>query len=149
MGKMGKKHNKILSLVLALVLLLAVFFFLSADIASKKNDDKVGIIEKSDEIKFSVLLKIDNGSEEKKEYELNDISEQVTVFDILKNSVDIKYNNDYSFGVFIENIDGIENGVDGKYWQYYMNDVLGDVAADKKVLEEGDVVEWRFEEVPF
>ena len=146
---MGKKHNKILSLVLALVLLLAVFFFLSADIASKKNDDKVGIIEKSDEIKFSVLLKIDNGSEEKKEYELNDISEQVTVFDILKNSVDIKYNNDYSFGVFIENIDGIENGVDGKYWQYYMNDVLGDVAADKKVLEEGDVVEWRFEEVPF
>ena len=36
-----------------------------------------------------------------------------------------------------------------KYWQYYINNTLGDVAADKKVLEEGDKLEWRFEEVPF
>ncbi|MCK4891590.1 MAG: DUF4430 domain-containing protein, partial [Candidatus Pacebacteria bacterium] len=145
---MGKKYNKILVTVLTIGLLFAAMFFLSVDIASKKNDDKVDITKRSDEIKFSVLLKIDDGSKEKKEYELSDISKQTTVFDVLKNNADIKYNNNYSYGVFIESINGIKNGDDGKYWQYYINDVLGDVAADKKVLKEGNNIEWRFEEVP-
>ena len=146
---MGKKYNKILVTVLTIGLLFAAMFFLSVDIASKKNDDKVDITKRSDEIKFSVLLKIDDGSKEKKEYELSDISKQTTVFDVLKNNANIKYNNNYSYGVFIESINGIKNGDDGKYWQYYINDVLGDVAADKKVLKEGNNIEWRFEEVPF
>ena len=149
MGKIGKKHNKVLLFVLALGLLIIATFFLSADIASKNSENKGDIIERSDEIKFSILLKIDDGSKEKKEYELSDISKQATVFDVLKNNADIKYNNNYSYGVFVESINGIKNGDDGKYWQYYINDVLGDTAADKKVLEEGDKAEWRFEEVPF
>ncbi|MCK4524995.1 MAG: DUF4430 domain-containing protein [Candidatus Andersenbacteria bacterium] len=149
MEKEKKKYNKILVTVLTIGLLFAAMFFLSVDIASKKNDDKVDITKRSDEIKFSVLLKIDDGSKEKKEYELSDISKQTTVFDVLKNNADIKYNNNYSYGVFIESINGIKNGDDGKYWQYYINDVLGDVAADKKVLKEGNNIEWRFEEVPF
>ena len=146
----GKKKFSLISVaVLVFGLLIATFFIISANTASKNYDDKINIIKESDEIKFSVLLKIDDGSKEKKEYKLSDISKQTTVFDVLKNNADIKYNNNYSFGVFIESINGIKNGDDGKYWQYYINDVLGDVAADKKVLKEGDAVEWRFEKVPF
>lgn len=79
--------------------------------------------------------------------------EDKTVFDVLKimsleSKFDLKYNNNYSFGVFIESIAGIKNGDDGKYWQYYVNDKLGEVAADKKEVKSGDKVEWRFEKVP-
>ncbi len=61
----------------------------------------------------------------------------------------VEYNNNYDFGVFVESIKGVKNGDEGKYWQYYINGVLGDVAADKKILKKDDRVEWRFEMVPF
>lgn len=48
-------------------------------------------------------------------------------------------------GVFVESIDGVKNGTDGKYWQYWVNDKLGEVAADKKEIKVGDKIEWRFE----
>ena len=145
-----KKRNSLVSVVMLVFgLLIAIFFIISANTASKDYENEIDIIEKSDEIKISILLKINSGSEEKKEYELNDISKQTTVFDVLENNIDIEYNNNYSYGVFIESIDGIKNGDDGKYWQYYVNDVLGDLAADKKILKDGDTVEWKFEEVQF
>ncbi|MFZ2969660.1 MAG: DUF4430 domain-containing protein [Minisyncoccia bacterium] len=65
------------------------------------------------------------------------------------NNFEVEYNNNYDYGVFVESIDGIRNGDEGKYWQYYVNGSLGDVAADKKILQEGDRVEWRFEEAPY
>ncbi|UCE74657.1 MAG: DUF4430 domain-containing protein [Methanomassiliicoccales archaeon] len=48
--------------------------------------------------------------------------------------------------VFINAINGTQNGEDGKWWQYYVNDEYGDVGCDKKELTNGDYVEWRFEE---
>jgi len=48
-------------------------------------------------------------------------------------------------GVFIESINGVKNGTDGRYWQYWVNDKLGEVAADKKEIKGGDKIEWRFE----
>lgn len=50
----------------------------------------------------------------------------------------------YDFGVFIEKIGDKANTKD-KAWIYYVNGVSGDVAADKKVIKPGDVVEWRYE----
>jgi len=78
-----------------------------------------------------------------------------TVFDALKQlsnngkALELKYNNNYKYGVFVESIGGVKNGDGGKYWQYYVNGKLGDVAADKKEVKTGDKVEWRFEKVNF
>jgi hypothetical protein len=77
-----------------------------------------------------------------------------TVFDALveygkTNNIEIKSSIDSRYGVFVESIGGIKNGDEGKYWQYYINNTLGDVAADKKTINKNDVVEWRFENVPF
>lgn len=49
----------------------------------------------------------------------------------------------YSFGVFIESIDGLPNTKENA-WIYYVNGVSGDSAAEKKTLKSGDVVEWRY-----
>jgi len=77
-----------------------------------------------------------------------------TVFDALldygkRNNKEILYNNNYKFGVLITSIGGIKSGDNGKYWQYYVNNKLGEVAANKRNITKNDIVEWRFEEVPF
>ncbi len=77
----------------------------------------------------------------------------LNVFTVLKelaekNKFDISYNYDFpKLGVLIDSIGGIK-GDSEKYWQYYINGALGQVAADKQELKAGDKVEWRFEKVP-
>lgn len=70
-----------------------------------------------------------------------------TVFDALMNvshahSISV-VKKDYSFGVFVQQIGDLVNTKD-KTWIYYVNGVSGNVAADKKTLKNGDVVEWRY-----
>jgi len=59
-------------------------------------------------------------------------------------------------GVFIDSIAGVENGIyigigdeDLRWWQYYVNDELGPVAADRLMVNDSDVIEWRFEVPPW
>ncbi|MBU3965110.1 DUF4430 domain-containing protein [Patescibacteria group bacterium] len=107
-------------------------------------------------IKTASQIKPRTGGDNLKiEYAINNISEAQTVFGALKtfaeeNNFDLEYNYKYAeFGVFIESIAEVKNGADNKYWQYYVNDKLGEVAADKKEVKVGDKVEWRFEKVDF
>lgn len=46
---------------------------------------------------------------------------------------------------FIVEINNIENGEEGKYWQYYINGEFADVGCSKYYLNDNDIVEWRFE----
>jgi hypothetical protein len=48
--------------------------------------------------------------------------------------------------IFINAINGSENGEAGMWWQYYVNDEYGEIGCDKKEIFDGDLVEWRFEE---
>jgi len=66
-------------------------------------------------------------------------------------SIDTKY---YSgMGIFINEIAGVQHGTDipgiddedQRWWQYYVNDELGPVAADRQKVNDGDTIEWRFE----
>jgi len=147
--KSSWKYNSVL-FVLFLMFLVLIIFALKTEIISKireirsVNENLVQDLNTD----ISISLRIIAGNKEKV-YELNGISNKLTVFDVTKENTDLEYNNNYDFGVFIESINGIKNGDEGKYWQYYINDKLGDSAADKKNLEDGDEVEWRFEEVPF
>ena len=52
-------------------------------------------------------------------------------------------------GVLVENIDGVKNGTENKYWQYWVNGELPMVAADKKEVENGNKIEWKFAPVSF
>ena len=48
-------------------------------------------------------------------------------------------------GTLVEKIGDDENGTGGKYWMYYVNGAFALVGADAYVVQEGDVVEWKFE----
>jgi len=48
-------------------------------------------------------------------------------------------------GVFVISINGTANGEGGGYWQYWVNGLYGDRAADKREVFSGDVVLWKLD----
>ena len=48
--------------------------------------------------------------------------------------------------IFVNSINGTQNGENSMWWQYYVNGIYGEIASDKKEIFDGDFVEWRFEE---
>jgi hypothetical protein len=78
-------------------------------------------------------------------------TENVTVADFL---LECAYKNNFTVekdfwsgydSFFIVAINNIHNGEDGKYWQYYINGNFSDVGCSNYLLDNNDVVEWRFE----
>ncbi len=65
-----------------------------------------------------------------------------TVFHLLKSNRHVEYRSSV-MGVFITAIDSIENG-GGAYWIYSVNDSMPQVACDKYITKNGDVVKWLF-----
>ena len=64
-------------------------------------------------------------------------------------SINLQFKNYGTVGVLVEQIGSRKNGVDGKYWQYFVNDAQPMVSADKYVLQNNDRVEWKFAKSEF
>lgn len=45
--------------------------------------------------------------------------------------------------------EGTDEGTDGRYWLYYVNGKFADVGCSKYVLNDNDLVEWKFEPDPW
>ena len=63
-------------------------------------------------------------------------------------TVEISYWPQYD-SYLVESINGYRNGDGNRYWEYTVNGELPMVGADKYVLHDGDVVEWKFGEMTF
>jgi hypothetical protein len=59
-----------------------------------------------------------------------------------KNNLEI-HKKHYDFGDFVDGIGTFISTAD-KAWIYHVNGISGDVAADKKILKDNDVVLWRY-----
>ena len=79
--------------------------------------------------------------------------EGMTAFDLLKEKAEeLNLNLEtktYDIGIMIEAIGDKKNGEGQKYWLYYVNGEMPQVAADKYLLKVGDKVEFKFEASPF
>lgn len=123
-----KNVLRIVLIGLGILLVVIAFGVISSRVASKDSNIKI-------------------------EYTISNTN-STTVFEALKsytekNKIELTYNYNFpKLGVLVDGIAGIKSGADGKYWQYYINGTLGDLAADKKEVKAGDKVEWRFEKVP-
>ncbi len=141
----GMKKTAIEALALISVLALAMIgLWILAGYVTKS--DTVNPPESS----ITVSLKIE-GDDWDIEY-LNVATFNNTVSKLL-----IECSNEYNFSVryttwpgynaiFINAINGHENGDGGLWWQYYVNGVYGEIGCDKKEIFDDDLVEWRFEE---
>ncbi len=104
------------------------------------------------QVKKEVVLKINDG--EKESQIMNaEFFEGMTAFDLLKEkSKELGFNlkiKNYDIGVMIESIYDKKNGQNGKYWLYYVNNEMPQIAADKKELKPGDQVEFKFSKSSF
>ena len=103
-------------------------------------------------IKREVVLVVDDGEGSPKTFEAK-FEAGMTAFDLLKKitgeSNIILKTKSYDIGVMIEAIGDKKNGESEKYWLYYVNGEMPQVAADKKEIKVGDKVEFKFEKSPF
>jgi len=104
-------------------------------------------------IKEKVLYKIDEGNGKIISSQMV-ISEDSTVFSLLgemsqKENFKVESKEYKDMGILVESIDGVKNGTDNKYWQYWVNGDLPMVAADKKEVKKGDNIEWKFAPAEF
>lgn len=148
-------NKKIVSVVFLAVfsvgILVSGVYFLSQQSSQLPGKETVKEIMSGDFLAKDIVYKINNG-QENKEYKF-DYTSSSTVFSVLqaagqKENFVITYKNYPEMGVLVESIGDMVNGQNNKYWQYWVNDILGEVAADKKILRAGDKVEWKFDIAP-
>ena len=86
---------------------------------------------------------------------LNIDTNNATVADFLFECAEIhgfKVESQYFSGYnsyYITSINRIKEEMDGRYWQYYVNGEYADVGCSKYVLNDNDLVEWKFEPNPW
>ncbi|GEM_PF-509528 len=100
-----------------------------------------------------VFYQIDFGDGQIKSYRVGQL-EGRTVFALLEKIAErenfkIETKTYQDMGILVESIAGVKNGTDNKYWQYWVNGELPMIAADKKEVKGGDIVEWKFATSPF
>lgn len=67
-----------------------------------------------------------------------------TVLDQLKTHAEV-VTKEASFGVYVDSINGIVGGTDGKYWSYYVDGQMAQIGAGEYTTTGGEKVEWKFE----
>ena len=107
-------------------------------------------LEKAEETSIKIILIGDTWTLEDNLFAMED----ETVFTLLERtlnrhdmSFEYTYYPDFDANL-IDTIHTTHNGDDGKYWQYWVDNELPMVGADQFSLENGVVVEWRFEAIP-
>lgn len=98
----------------------------------------------------SVSIMLDYGDGGVKTYENVVFTDGQTLFDATKalsergDGFTFKYQPPGQFGIMIDQIGDKIGGADGKYWLWYENNRMGQVASDAYKLKNGDVIEWKF-----
>lgn len=136
--------KKILLVIVFIVLSISIVFF-GRNIFFREKPIPAPLESIIEEVTYIINKGVEG---EINQYQI-EIKEDSTVFTLLKElserkDFDITF-KEYDIGVFIESIDGYKNGTDNKYWQYWINNMLGEVAADKKQVKNNDKIEWKFE----
>lgn len=125
--------NKRKSLFLIIFLIVGLFgYFLITKDNSQWNPSNIPTVKEKVNIE-SIFYEVKN--------------DEKNAFELLKTVADIEYQK-YDFGVFVESINGTKNN-DKHFWSLYINDEQSQTGADQTILQKGDRVEWRYEEIKY
>ena len=150
---MTKNTFKIIFLIIGLGLIITICWLLFSDrISQPFSQEKIESLQEEN-IKNEAVLVINKGEEDSETFTVELKNSTTTAFNLLENKAEelnfVLKTKMYDFGIFIEAIEDKENGQDGKYWMYYVNDEMPMMAADKKEIKPGDKVEFKFEKPSF
>ncbi len=97
----------------------------------------------------TAALMLDFGDGTVKTYTDLAFADGETLFDLTKraaenNGLTFEYQPPGQYGILIDQIGLMRGGTDNKYWLWYENGRMGQVASDAYLLQPGDVLEWKF-----
>jgi len=132
------------------VIIISILAVLLNKVDQPAYQEEAGVSQEN--IKQEVVLVVDDGEGSPKTFEAK-FEAGMTAFDLLKEKTEessmVLKTKSYDIGLMIEAIGDKKNGESGKYWLYYVNGEMPQVAADKKEIKVGDKVEFKFEKSPF
>lgn len=67
-----------------------------------------------------------------------------TALELLKAKATV-VTKDSDYGPYVDSINGVAGGSEGKYWAFYVNGQMAPVGADAYKTKTGDKIEWKFE----
>jgi hypothetical protein len=67
-----------------------------------------------------------------------------TALDLLNSNAAVEA-KDSSYGPYVDSINGVKGGTDGKYWAFYVNGEMATVGADAYQTKTGEKIEWKFQ----
>lgn len=120
----------------------------NANGASSGNQNPTPPAAENDQ-KNHVNLTIDNGVRTL-EFPM-EVEENCTVFELLEKAsgtygFSFKYSNNDSYGVFVEELDGVSHSPgSSKYWMYYVNGNYASLGASSQTISNGDAILWSYE----
>lgn len=131
--------------VWGLIIVVIGFFFGYIAGQGNKTANQLSVIS----YPSSVSLMFDYGDGMVRTYMDIAVTASTTVLDATKTltereKLEFKAKDYGDMGSLVEQIGLKKNGSEGKYWQYWVNNVSSQVAADKLSVKAGDVIEWKF-----
>lgn len=67
-----------------------------------------------------------------------------TALELLKQHASV-ITKDSSYGPYVDSVNGVAGGTNGKYWAFYVNGTRASVGADAYVTHATDKIVWKFE----
>lgn len=142
--------KKIYILIAIGLIVIGVWIVFSDRIIKENLPEKEAEISQQDVVENEVFLVIDYGHGNSSTFNIDFVG-GMTAFDLLNDRAEELglETKAYDIGIFIEAIGNKENGEDGRYWMYYVNEEMPMVSADNIELKPDDRVEFKFEESQF
>ncbi|MFA5126778.1 MAG: DUF4430 domain-containing protein [Patescibacteria group bacterium] len=146
------RKNLKLIIFLALLLIVALIFW-QVPRTIKNQNETIGQLTGQEQGQISIIFNFGDDKKISLAYPYSDqlstnlftITESVAA----KQAWTFNYADYSTMGRLITQINDKINGRDNKYWQYYINDILGQVGASQYMPKVGDQIEWRFETANF
>lgn len=144
MIKHDLKHHTLMVVSIIAMLIAGILLVWSFTATSTSlTDSRSAIEEASSSVSLTLITPDDN-----KLYSVRSAG-SLSAFTALQQAsaqygFSLKYDPPGEMGVFVTEINGFENGEDGKYWVYEVNGEKSPIAADKHSLVNNDSLVWKF-----
>ena len=145
--------NKLKTLLVAIAIIFVGFivawfrFFGAVQTEPGSNNVNTTTTAPGQTAKINVGIDVDYGNGKVISYDSLEVNNGETAYSLLvkkmqEKNVTVKTKT-YDYGTMVQSIDNIEASATN-YWAYSVNGQAGSVAADKYVLKNGDLVEWKY-----
>jgi len=94
--------------------------------------------------KITITIDFGDGGQVKQEYQFEQGVTAFSTLERLAKEKELKLEiKKYDFGIFVQSINSLKSGGD-LAWIYFVNGKSADKAADLYMLNQGDLVEWKY-----